>query len=99
MKEIWKDIEGFEGLYQVSNLGKIKSLQMYSIRGYIKREKIMNPCNNGKGYCNIFLMKDKKRHMRYIHRLVAKAFIPNPNNLPVINHKDEKKQRILMEVQ
>lgn len=96
-KEIWKDVKGFEGLYQVSNLGRIKSLQFY-VRGmYIKREKILKPCDNGNGYKIIYLMKNKKRNVRYIHRLVAIAFIKNPKNYKCINHKDENKKNNCVE--
>lgn len=91
MREIWKDIEGYEGLYQVSNLGRVKSLQMYANGGYKKRVKILKPCNNGNGYYVVYLMKNKKRSVNYIHRLVAQAFLKNFNNYKCINHKDENK--------
>ena len=91
MEEIWKDIKDFEGIYQVSSFGRIKSLQMYANGGYKKREKILKPCNNGNGYFIVYLRKDKKRYVKYIHRLVAEAFIFNPNNYKCINHKNEIK--------
>ena len=91
MREIWKDIKGFEGLYQISNYGRVKSLQMYAGGKYIRRNKILMPCNNGNGYYIVYLMKDRKRNVKYIHRLVAQAFIENPNNYSCINHKDENK--------
>ena len=81
-EEIWKDIEGYEGLYQVSNWGRVKSL-------HFNKEKIMK-ATKGTKYYKINLFKNKKQTTYLIHRLVAKAFIPNPNNLPEINHKDEK---------
>lgn len=87
-KEIWKDIQGYEGLYQVSNLGNVKN----KIQPYLKQEKIYKKFSNSNGYLFVGLRKDKKRKFKYIHRLVAEAFIPNPNNLPQINHKDENKQ-------
>lgn len=87
MIEVWKDIDGYPN-YQVSNMGRVKSLN-YKLTG---KEKIMNICNGGSGYLKICLSKDGKRKQYFIHRLVAQAFIPNPNNLPQVNHRDEDKQ-------
>ena len=84
-KEIWKDIKGYEGLYQVSNLGRVKSL--YDGRYNKFREKIMKAHYNQKGYLIISL----KNKSFLVHRLVAQAFIPNPNNYPQVNHKNEIK--------
>ena len=81
MTEIWKNIEGYEGKYQVSNLGQVKSM--------IGQEKVLHPKKHRNGHLQIGLHKDKKRKTMYIHRLVAQAFIPNPDNLPGVNHKDE----------
>ena len=90
MEEIWKDIEGYEGLYQVSNMGNIKSMKRQSCDGrYSYEEFIKKPSYNNYGYKIISLMKDRKSKLFLVHRLVAKAFIPNPNKLPYINHKDE----------
>lgn len=96
--EIWKDIEGYEGLYQVSNLGRVKSLErkvQSSYRGkpYTRNinEKILNGHNDSDGYLIFGLHKNNKLYFHKAHRLVAKAFIPNPNNYPIINHKDECK--------
>lgn len=83
--EIWKDIEGYEGLYQISNFGRIKFL--YNYRG---RNNILVP-RIKRGYYQIGLRKNVKRKWFAVHRLVAKAFIDNPNNYPVINHIDEDK--------
>lgn len=85
MKEIWKDIPGWEGLYQVSNTGKVKSLNYHntSEENYIKPEKIR------RGYLRVGLSKNNKKIRYLVHRLVAEAFIPNPNNYPQVNHKDE----------
>lgn len=92
--EIWKDIQGYEGLYQISNLGRVKSLEKIIItsNNITKRmiEKILKP-HLHKGYYSVTLRKDNKSKVYTIHRLVAKAFIPNPDNLPQVNHKDENK--------
>ena len=79
MKEIWKDIKGYEGLYQISNLGNVKSTN---------KNIIKKPSSLPKGYLRIGLYKNSKTKYFYLHRLVAEAFIPNPNNLPCVNHKD-----------
>ena len=83
---MWKDIKNYEGLYQVNELGDVKSLisgkilkPFYSGKNYDK----------GKGYATISLWKDCKRNNKYIHRLVAETFIPNPNNYSEVNHIDE----------
>lgn len=86
MEEIYKDIEGYEGLYQVSNLGNVKSLK----NNKTKKEKILKPAIRN-GYKKVDLRKNKTKKTYSIHRLVAQAFIENPNNYPCINHKDECK--------
>lgn len=86
MEEVYKDIEGYEGLYQVSNLGNVKSLN-YS---KTKKENVLKPGIRN-GYLKVDLCKNKTRKTYSVHRLVAQAFIENPNNLPMINHKDECK--------
>lgn len=92
MKEVWKDIKGFEGIYQVSNLGKVRSLTR-KVWNYTKPGRILKPHFKNNGYLQISLSdgENVSKHI-YIHRLVAQAFIPNPNNLPQINHKDFNKQ-------
>ena len=87
MKEIWKDIEGYEGLYQVSNYGRIKSFN-YRNTG---KEKMLSLKPNKNGYIRIGLTKDGKRKMFQVHQLVAQTFLENPNNYSQINHKDENK--------
>lgn len=82
MEEIWKDIEGYEGLYQVSNLGRVRSLR----RNIIFKNRIERS-----GYEGVYLYKNKGYKYFLIHRLVANAFISNPDNLPQVNHKDENK--------
>lgn len=86
MTEIWKDVKNYEGLYQVSNLGRIRSFYNYKRNG----NNILTP-QIKRGYYQVGLRKDKKRKWYQLHRLIATAFIPNPNNLPQVNHKDENK--------
>lgn len=84
--EIWKDIPGYEHLYKISNMGRIKSLYNYKRNG----TNILVP-KLKKGYYQIGLRKDKKRKWFHIHRLVAITFLSNPNNYKYVNHKDENK--------
>lgn len=100
MNETWKDIRGYEGIYQISNLGRIKSLvrvkNNYDINtiSLVKvtiPEKIRKPQLSKDGYYRVGLTKNKKQTYFQVHRLVAEAFIPNPDELPQVNHKDENK--------
>lgn len=84
MKEIWKPIIGYEGLYEVSNYGNIKSLNWRNRN----IEKCLYLKKHNKGYFQVELVKNKKRKMVLVHRLVAEAFLENPLNKPQINHKD-----------
>lgn len=79
MIEIWKHVQGYEGLYQISNLGRVKS--------FISN-KILIPSDTGEGYFKIKLANKGEVKSFKVHRLVAQAFIPNPNNLPQVNHKN-----------
>lgn len=83
MEEIWKTIDDYPN-YMVSNMGRVKSLRY-------GKEKILKGVKDRYGYLIIRLYKDRKGKNYFIHRLVAQAFIPNPNNLPQVNHKDEDK--------
>lgn len=87
IEEIWKDIEGYESKYQVSNLGRVRSLN-YNRE---KQIKILKPKINRYGYQELSLYKNSKKKFYTIHRLVAKSFLSNQNNLPQVNHKDEDK--------
>lgn len=88
--EIWKDIKGYEGYYQVSNLGSIKRLRtIVKTRGGAYRSdpcKILKPEYTYDGYLRIALMREHKKQRFQIHRLVADAFIPNPENKEQVNH-------------
>lgn len=95
MTEIWRDIKGYEGLYQVSNLGRVKSLERLVKGRYnnLQRcpEKIKQPSerrnkDSKQGYLALQLYKDNKAQNCYIHRLVAEAFIPNPQGKETVNH-------------
>ena len=86
--EIWKDIPEYENLYQVSSLGRVKSLNYLHTRN----EKILKPIKDINGYMKVNLCKENKRKAIKIHRLVCEAFLNNPNNLPQINHKNEIKE-------
>lgn len=81
--EAFRDIKGYENLYQISNKGNVRSLLT---------NKILIGGTDLQGYKIVTLRKDKKNHTKTVHRLVAQAFLPNPNKLPCVNHKDENKQ-------
>ena len=84
--EIWRDIPNFEGHYQVSNLGRVKSLYFRNGQTTIhNKEKILKPLN-ARGYLRVRLSEYKVRNLYSIHRLVAEVFIPNPENKPCVNH-------------
>lgn len=94
--EIWKDIAGFEGLYQVSNFGNVRSVTRLITRSdgktYLKKGKQLKSFVTNKGYEYVMLNDfNSKQHLKTVHRLVAQAFVDNPNNLPIVNHKDENK--------
>ena len=95
MKEVWKDIKNFEGYYQISSFGRVKSVSriIHKNDGTIQtfQERILTPYINEKRneYTYVYLRKEGKKFPKFVHRLVAEAFIDNPDNLPQINHKDE----------
>lgn len=91
MTEIWKDIAGYEGIYQVSNTGKIKSFQRWK-RAKSPDEYLLKQYVANNGYCQVTLYRDGGKRKFLVHRLVAEAFIPNPNGYGYINHMDENKE-------
>ena len=97
MQEIWKDVVGYEGLYQVSNLGNVKSLDKTvfnkgSMRyNSIKGKTLSQNKTNGSGYKIVSLNHNGKSKNHYIHRLVITAFLENENDYKYINHKDENR--------
>ena len=88
MTEIWKDIKDYEGLYQVSNWGRVKSL---GNGGTYKTSRMLQPVKTEKGYLRVGLYKNGKHKMCMVHRLVAFAFLDNPEGKPEVNHIDEDK--------
>jgi hypothetical protein len=96
LQEEWKDILGFEGLYQISDTGLVRSLEktvfkkMYggAVHSYKRKGRIMKPDIHKSGHLCYQLSKENIKYREYAHRLVAMAFIPNPNDLPVVNHMD-----------
>lgn len=92
-QEQWKPIQGTDGGYEVSNLGRVRSMKRY--RGQTGRIMPQTVQPSGRGgrltYCAVMLWVNNKAQCRKVHRLVAEAFIPNPDGLPQINHKDGDK--------
>jgi hypothetical protein len=87
MSEVWKDIKGYEGIYQVSNKGRVKRIKVSTGANL----RTIRPSLSA-GYPAVGLHKNDKRERFYVHRLVAEAFIPNPENKPQVNHKDGNKR-------
>lgn len=93
MNEVWKDIVGYEGYYQVSNLGRVKSFGNTKIPNkYTGKERLLKSVKHTTDYLQITLFKNGKGKQFSVHRLVALTFLDNPNNYPCVNHKDENKQ-------
>lgn len=94
-KEFWKPILNYEGLYQSSTFGRVRSIDRWvkSKNGSVRlsKGKILKPGTDKDGYLQVGLYKNGKRKTYKVHRLVAEAFIQNPDNLPEVNHKDENK--------
>lgn len=91
-EEIWKDIKNYEGYYQVSTFGRIRGLDRLIVRSdgrsYLRKGKILTLILNKDGYLNTKLSKDGHTIPVRVHRIVAETFLPNPDNLPEVNHKD-----------
>lgn len=96
-KEIWKDIQGYEGKYQVSSCGRVKSLPRKTKNQYGKEEIIIKQRTDKDGYKRINLYKNGKRKTYLVHYLVAETFLENTNNYSEINHIDECKQNNFVE--
>lgn len=86
--EEWRPIKDYEGLYEVSNKGRVKALWFHNNISHLRKEHIMAQTDNGHGYLVVSLTRDGKRKNHYVHRLVADAFIENNAGLPYVNHKD-----------
>ena len=84
MEEVWCPIKGFENIYEVSDQGRVRSLKF-------GKERILKPGKIQNGYLKVNLWKNGEMKQCKVHRLVAQTFIPNPDNLPQVNHKDENK--------
>lgn len=96
--EIWRGVIGYEDLYQVSSFGRVRSLPRICrrlegkvMKEYLYEGKLLTPYRDQKGYYSVRLYRNDKTHDMKVHRIVALAFLPNPDNLPQINHRDENK--------
>lgn len=100
-KEEWKDVKGYEGAYKVSNLGNVMSCDRYvRVCGGGKRlvpSIVLKPFRSTGGYLEVNLWKNNKMKTAMVHRIVAKAFLENINDLPEVNHKDENKENNCVE--
>ena len=90
-EEVWRDVKGYEGLYQVSNMGRVKSLGRKDRFGRVIKERILEPAVTHNGYLRVGLHVDGKRKMLRVHRLVCEAFHENPDNKSEVNHVNENK--------
>lgn len=91
-EEIWKPVVGYEGLYEVSSLGRVRSLDRYDSNNHFLKGRILRLCVDTKGYLKVGLSSNGKVKTYMVHRMVVEAFIPNPDNLPEVNHIDEDKK-------
>lgn len=101
MNEIWKPVKDYEDLYDVSNFGRVRSLGMWvdgknGSKRFVKG-RVLRPGKNRYGYLYVGLCKDGVMKLYKVHRLVAMAFLPNPNDLPQVNHKDQNKENNCVE--
>lgn len=90
MKEVWKDIKGYEGYYQISNKGRVKSLPRLrnAKNKFISRERILKNQDNSKGYLRVELKANNKKQKFFVHRLVAEHFLDKPKGCNIVNHLD-----------
>ena len=88
MEEIWKDIDDYIGFYQVSNLGRIKRVEHADKMGHVYKQRIVKCSEWGHGYLRVHLSKNGVAEWHLVHRLVAKAFVPQNDNCNVVNHLD-----------
>lgn len=100
-KEIWKPVKGYEGYYEVSNLGNVRSVDRVVVYSngakHSYKGTILSTRPNSAGYTTVRLSINQDRVNHFVHRLVAEAFLPNPNNYPQVNHKDENPKNNALE--
>jgi len=89
--EVWKDIPGYEGFYQASNFGRIRSVEHYDKLNRLRKATIRKQQKDNGGYLFVIFSKNGEKKQINTHRIIAMTFILNPNNLPQVNHKDENK--------
>ena len=89
--EVWKDVAEYEGFYQVSNRGNVRSVARRDSIGRKRGGRLLAPSYGGNGYPQVDMYKNGKSKKKYIHRLVAETFLPNTNGFPQVNHRDENK--------
>lgn len=92
VKEIWRPVKGYENLYLVSSKGRVKSLHKLKFSKCKNKDRMLRQVLLDTGYKQVVLSKESKTSSFRVHVLVANAFLPNPNNYPVVNHKDENRQ-------
>lgn len=95
-KEIWKPVVGYEGIYEISSLGRVRGMDRYytnsmGTKVFVPGQPIAVNIMKRTGYPHVSLNKEGRRKGHFIHRLIAEAFLPNPDNLPCVNHKDENR--------